>query len=103
MFITYFLPLLCLPAVVDSPSMLCTSDCTSVRIIYQNITNGKYTHSYKPILLSNIANIKLHDWNELAGASNIANIKFRACMGLYNGHDPGTLLCPYFMLLSGRN
>ena len=34
--------------------------------------------AYKPILLSNIANIKLRDWNELAGASSIANIKFRA-------------------------
>ena len=47
---TYFLPLFCLPAVVDSPSMLCIYICTSdlfhVRINFiKNIANGNYTHT----------------------------------------------------------
>ena len=73
MFITYFLPLFCLPALVDSPSML----CTSVRIIYQKTSRTVGIHIQADIIIK-YANIKIRDWNELAGASNIANIKFRA-------------------------
>ena len=71
MFVTYFLPLF---------YMFTSSGRLTLDALYY-ISKTSRTVSidtYKPILLSNIANIKLRDWNELAGASNIANIKFRA-------------------------